>query len=74
MMYWQGKGLPQDFVRAEMWQLLAEHTGGTAHVEIFAGERGLTAAQRQSAELMAKQCLATHYRDCGGQSGRSQRL
>ena len=64
-MYFEGVGVPQDYVRAHFWLNLAAATGLAAAVksrDIVANE--MTPQQIAEAQKMARECLASNYKKC----------
>jgi TPR repeat protein len=73
LLYLEGKGVAQDYVRAHMWINIAASLGSgelaTASAKIrddFA--EGMTPAQLEQAQTMARQCQSSDYKQCGEQA------
>jgi TPR repeat protein len=65
-MYYEGKGVLQDYVMAHMWYNIASANG---HKE--AGEwrdkttAKITTADISKAQYMARECMSSNYETCG---------
>ena len=66
-MYAKGNGVTQDYVRAYMWFSLALARGDTfaAKGQQYAATK-LAPAQVAQAKTMARDCKASHFKNCGG--------
>jgi len=65
VMYYRGEGVPQDFLRAQMWFNLAA-AGGEANAikNRDIGSARMTVKQLRRAQRMAKRCKARNYKRC----------
>jgi len=69
LMYTNGQGIPQDFIRAYMWSHLAAATSsgsGAIEVKKLQGDvtSRMTAAQIEKAQEMARRCQDTKFKEC----------
>lgn len=65
VMYDNGEGVPEDFVRAHMWFNLAAANGDTTAKEnkdLIA--QILTPADLATAQRLARECFAKNYKGC----------
>ncbi len=62
-MYENGKGVPQDKIRAHMWFNLAASNGAGAGARDRVAA-GMTPAEIKKAQSLASDCLAKNYQDC----------
>jgi len=65
LMYGEGKGVPQDYVRTHMWLSLAASTGNENAIK---GRdivmEGMTPADLSAAQKLARECVAKNYKGC----------
>ena len=64
-MYFEGKGVEQDYIKAHMWvniSALGGHTDGPKLRKVIAQE--MTTAQINKAQELAKECVAKEYKGC----------
>jgi len=70
MLYRDGLGIPQDFVRAHMWHSVSAITWSdidekeTAMKERDGVASQMTAAQLKKAQAMARRCQETKFKEC----------
>jgi uncharacterized protein len=65
VMYGNGQGVPQDYVRAHMWSNLSASQGseGAAKVRDIVAER-MTPFQIEQAQKLSQECAAKNYKGC----------
>ena len=64
-MYYNGRGVPQNYVSAYMWWNLAAaqgHENAQANRDIV--QRIMTSADINRAQQLAEECLARNYQGC----------
>ena len=64
-MYSTGEGVPQGYVRAHMWANLAAAAGADAANNRDITARKMTPQQIAEARKLARECLASNYKNCG---------
>ena len=65
IMYEQGDGVTQDYVRAHMWYNVAAAQGNTAAAKLRDDFSTLmTPQQIAEGQAMARKCEASKYKDC----------
>ncbi|MEA2838272.1 MAG: uncharacterized protein QOD89_2822 [Bradyrhizobium sp.] len=65
VMFRKGEGVPKNPARAHMWLSFAAKRGdATAKAELREVSRAMTAQEISQAEVMAKACEASNYRQC----------
>ena len=64
-MYYEGKGVPQDYVYAHMWANIAA-SGGQKNAVKFRNlvEEEMTPSQIAEAQKLARECVRKAYKDC----------
>ena len=65
LMYDNGRGVPQDYIRAHLWWNLAATKGDPDSVknrDVAAGR--MTPQQIAEAQKLARECLARNYKNC----------
>jgi len=67
VMYDNGRGVPQDFVLANMWANIASANGGLKAGELreFIADK-MSSADISTTQSMAGRCMASDYADFGG--------
>ena len=71
-MYEFGQGVPQKYVRAHMWYNLSASSSSSSDSKKAMENRNkiaakMTPAQLEQVQEMARQCLATKYKQCGNE-------
>ena len=62
-MYYYGQGVTQDFVKAHMWANIGASNGSDSRLrKLF--EKDLTPSKLLKAQEMARECLASNYKNC----------
>ncbi len=65
VMYENGQGVPQDYVRAHMWiNLAVSKGGGLATENRDSVAKKMTPSQIEKAQDLARECLAKDYKGC----------
>jgi TPR repeat protein len=63
-MYYNGKGTPQDYIRAHMWWNLAA-SGNPEFAEARDGlTKWMTASDVSKAQMLASECIKKNYKGC----------
>ena len=66
VMYYKGRGVPQDFVYAHIWFNVAAsqgHENGANNRDLLAKE--MTPSQIAKAQELARECVKKKYKGCG---------
>jgi TPR repeat protein len=64
-MYFEGRGVSQDYITAHMWENMASMNGSEMAPELRnATAKEMTPAQIHAAQKRAKDCVAKNYKDC----------
>ena len=64
-MYANGKGVPQDYIRAHMWWNLAASSGNKdAVLGRDAVSKRMTSSQLEKAQDLARECVRKKYKGC----------
>ena len=65
VMYEEGKGVPQDYVRAHMWFSIAVISGDkTASKSRDIVAKKMTPSQIEEAQNLARECIRKKYKGC----------
>ena len=64
-MYREGKGVPQDYVRAHMWGNIAATNGNKLGAKLRDDfEKKMTPADISTAQKLARECCRKKYKGC----------
>ncbi len=65
LMYHQGRGVPQDYVRAHMWGNIAATDGNKSGTELRDSvEKKMTPADISAAQKLTLECVRKKYKGC----------
>ena len=64
-MYYNGQGVPQDYVRAHMWYNLSASTDAEDAIKNRdTAANKMTPSQIEKAQKLSRECVAKNYKGC----------